>query len=189
VVDGEGGRVTFGSRQKGSRAELEIAAMFKRWWDPVNPSAVFKRVPLSGGWGDADARGKFKAAGDVMTDCLRFGLCLEIKRREGWTLDTLRRGKRSPVWAWWRQCVRSAREVDRVPMLIFRKNRSPWYVMLPADQALPDAGEIVSQWEHSDQLVAEGVDFAGVLPTMTTLLPFFELNPWLYALPVPATGG
>lgn len=121
----------FGSRAKGSNAELEIAKRLQVWWRQVTPTSIFKRVPLSGGWGDSDARAAFRSAGDVMTDCRKFPFTVEIKRREGWAWSTLLAGRASPVWGYWGQAVGQAKEMGGIPLLFFRKNREDWFLMLP----------------------------------------------------------
>lgn len=121
----------FRSREKGSRAEIEIAAKLQGWWGSLEPGTIFKRAPLSGGWGDADARGKFRAAGDLLCSSERWPFAVEVKRREGWTMSTLLLGRPSPVWGWWRQAVIAAEEMSAIPMLVFRKNREDWRMMIP----------------------------------------------------------
>jgi hypothetical protein len=121
------------SRTKGSVAEREVAITLQMWWRRVEPSCQFVRTPLSGGWGNATVRGDFRASGDIMTTAAKFPFCVEIKRREKWSLDRLLTGATSPVWAWWAQSCRAAAEQSATPMLWLRRNREPWRVMLPAD--------------------------------------------------------
>lgn len=117
-------------RSKGNRAELEVAALVEEWWTTYEPEARFKRTPLSGGWGDATVRGAFNASGDLMTTSSTFPFCVEVKRRERWSVDRLMAGKASPVWSWWRQTQTAAEEMKLEPMMWFRHNRTPWLVMV-----------------------------------------------------------
>lgn len=52
-----------------------------------------------------------------------FDFAIEIKRHE----------KDSPgeIEKWWKQCLKSAAEIHKTPVLIYRKNRRPWVVMMP----------------------------------------------------------
>lgn len=125
--------MTFGSRPKGSKAEIEIARDLQGWWSQLEPGCLFTRTPLSGGWGKPQHREGFKAGGDLMTTAERFSFAVEVKRREGWAWSTLAAGKASPVWGWWRQACQAADEMKNHPLLIFRKNRHPWFVFIPAE--------------------------------------------------------
>lgn len=120
------------SRDKGARGELEVAELLREWWDPVEPGCLFKRTPMSGGWGSKEAREGFSTSGDLVTTARRFPFVVEVKRREGWSWKTLDRGAASPVWAWWKQAQKAADEQDgKWPALIWRKSREPWWLMLP----------------------------------------------------------
>lgn len=52
------------------------------------------------------------------------GVHVEVKRRE-----------RCEIWAWIAQASAEARPTD-VPAVFFRRNRSQWYVAVPADEFL-----------------------------------------------------
>jgi hypothetical protein len=127
------------SKGKGAKAELEVGRLLAPWWQKLEPGAQFIRTPGSGGWRHAKG---FKARGDLMHDpdtCKLFPFTLEVKRREGWSTGVLfgrseaiaaRHGDGSPIWAWWTQTCKSARDDNRRPMMWFRKNHSPWFVMI-----------------------------------------------------------
>jgi hypothetical protein len=134
-------------RDKGKTGEQEVAEMLASWWTQVEPDAIFKRTPGSGGWGgrgNAEARAGFKLTGDVMTTAKLWPFDVEVKRREMWDYDRFAQGRPSPVWSWWRQTQVSALTAvrledpkteaemfkDREPMLWFRQNRRPWHVLL-----------------------------------------------------------
>ena len=120
----------FNSRGKGARAELDVAKKLQDYWRQVDPTAVFKRAPLSGGWGHGASRGEFNASGDIVTTSESFPWSVEVKHRENWSLDRLLSGKSSPVFTWWQQAIEQSREVRKLPMLWFRKNREPWRIMV-----------------------------------------------------------
>lgn len=134
------------SKRKGSRAELEVVGLLQEWWRPFEPGTVFVRTPASGGWAHAPG---FRARGDVMIgyrDCSsppsRWPWTVEVKRREGWSPERFLRGGQSPVWAWWAQVQRAAADDHAEPLLIFRRSRAEWLVMLDeraADRAVAAA--------------------------------------------------
>jgi hypothetical protein len=123
--------VTFGSRQKGARAERDVAGILEDWWRQIEPACIFKRTPGSGGWAaKGGARGEFGTAGDLVTTAKLFPWCVEVKSREAWVWRTLLAGKPSPVLKWWEQSCTAAAETPRMsPLLVFRHRREPWYVI------------------------------------------------------------
>ncbi len=125
------------SRVKGCRGELDVAAAFARW-----SGEVVRRTPGSGGWSNA----KFGVTADLVCVNKAFPFHVEVKHREGWTLDDLVTGARSDhdksIVQWWKQCVDScpkfrqvgsATELAKEPLLVFRRNRQPWLVMMRWD--------------------------------------------------------
>lgn len=140
VAKVEADRSRKNSRVKGSRAELDVAAMFSRWC-----GEEVRRTPLSGGWSSA----KFGVTADLVCANPAFPYSVEIKHREGWVLDDLVTGIRKEhdksIVQWWKQCVEScpkfrqvgaAIELAKEPLLVFRRNRQPWLVMMR-----PEAGD------------------------------------------------
>lgn len=143
VAKVESDRARKNSRVKGSRAELDVAAMFSRWC-----GEEVRRTPLSGGWSSA----KFGVTADLVCANPAFPYSVEIKHREGWVLDDLVTGARKDhdksIVQWWKQCVEScpkredkANRIDnrgritllKEPLLVFRRNRQPWLVMMRVD--------------------------------------------------------
>jgi hypothetical protein len=119
------------SRQKGARAELEVARLLEEWWGQTEQGCRFKRTPLSGGWASPDVRGEFGVAGDLVTTARHFPFAVEVKHREGWSERNLFLGKKSPVLGWWGEAVDEAKEMGKHPLLFFKKNRLDWQVMVP----------------------------------------------------------
>ncbi len=142
-------------KQKGARAELEIAKLFQAWWLPFEPVVegqplTFKRTPGSGGWAHGKGRASFGTSADLITNSKAFPFAVEVKHRQGWSWENFLKGGRSPVWGWWSQCVGQALEVNKSPLLAFRKNREPWRFMLePAD--LPPVVSIVPLYSTHDE--------------------------------------
>lgn len=124
-----------GGRQKGSKAERELAKLLEGWWRELEPEAVFVRTPLSGGWGGPTQRAGFRASGDVMTTSDTFPFTVEGKRREGWNVDWFLLGRRSPVWKWWVQAEGQAEEQGGHSLLWVRKNGMHWHVIMRYETA------------------------------------------------------
>lgn len=115
------------SRVKGNRGELDVAKAFSQW-----SGEIVRRTPGSGGWGGAQ---EFGTTADLICKKKAFPFHIEVKHREGWTLDDLVTGVRKEhdksIWQWWRQCCRAAPD-DKTELLVFRRNHQPWFVMLYA---------------------------------------------------------
>ncbi len=147
---------------KGRKGEREVARLCETWWKKVDKGCSFRRTPLSGGWADVEVRGHFKASGDLMTTSDNWPFTVEVKRREGFSIDNLFKGKRTPAWAWWVQTVTAAKEEDRVPMLWFRKNGGEWLIMLPLEyvSGLLGIGAPDVTWAQLD------VEYGDVMPVL-----------------------
>ena len=93
------------SRDKGSRGELEVAAIFK--------AAGFdaRRTPNSGG---------LSWRGDIVGVP---GYVLEVKRQETLALP-----------AWLRQAAADAAVCGCVPVVAFRRSQEPWFAVLPLEE-------------------------------------------------------
>jgi hypothetical protein len=117
------------SREKGARAELEVAALLEQWWRFHNSLVVFKRTPLSGGWSGAP---EFGVNGDLVCNDPNFPFAVEVKRRENWNQRRMVEGKASPVWGWWKQACRAASAMQQEPMLWIRQQRCEWIVVVGA---------------------------------------------------------
>lgn len=164
------------SRSKGSAAEREVAKLLQGWWSVVDPQVEFARTPLSGGWQGTNTRGQkmrgeMRMSGDLMTTSTDFPYSVEVKRRESWSMAVLEAGRPSPVWAWWVQAQRAAKEMGLVPMLWIRQSNKPWFVLLPYEYA----GHLNIQPPHVvwSRSKLAGVDYGALPPAMfaaTTLL-------------------
>lgn len=122
------------SRVKGNRGELDVAKVFSMWC-----GELVRRTPGSGGWGGAK---EFGTTADLVCTKKAFPFHVEVKHREGWTLDDLVTGAREEhdksIVQWWTQCLTSCptdpgdpeMEFLKVPLLVFRRNRQPWLVMV-----------------------------------------------------------
>lgn len=119
-----------GAKVKGSGYELKTAKKFSDWW-----GGTFNRTPGSGSlhWG-SDQR----VAGDIIApEKMDFPFVIECKKHEGWTIDHVLLDIGDPR-KWWEQVVTDARRVERVPMLVFSRNRAKDFVMIPFDSFMYD---------------------------------------------------
>lgn len=60
-----------------------------------------------------------------------YGLAIEVKRQETLNVNT-----------WWNQCVASARELNEIPVLLFRQSRAPWRCITYASLSLPQSSTV-----------------------------------------------
>jgi hypothetical protein len=110
-----------GARTKGSRYELEVAAAFH-----AALGVTMRRTPNSGGLHiPCDIRGLE-------------GFGIECKRQE-----TIR------IWPWLDQAQRQA-AADEVPLLVFRRNRSPSFAALPLKDFLGLLAELQEYRREKD---------------------------------------
>ncbi|QZA69097.1 holliday junction resolvase [Bacillus phage 010DV004] len=119
------------SKTKGASYELKIAKLLTSWWG----GGTFNRVPASGAlhWG-RDQR----VAGDIVAPLeAYFPFVIECKKREEWTMDHILLDIGQPR-EWWEQVVSDARRVDRVPILIFSRNRAKDFIMIPYESSMYD---------------------------------------------------
>ena len=167
-------------RQKGSKAEREIAVLLAGWWSKVEPDAIWKRTPLSGGWADAGTRAGFNASGDLMTTAQQFPFCVEVKKREAWSVDAfMKTPKKSPVMAWWDQAIIQAKEMSKEPLLIFAKNRQPWRILMNENTVIYKGFGITPLVRFSRIMNKKRTNIVGF--ELSSLL---ELDPYLFALQI-----
>lgn len=127
----------FGSRGKGKKGEREVAKLIEPWWQKLEAGCRFVSTPQSGGWQAPEVRSSMKMCGDLCTTAKRFPFCIEVKRRERFGWKAVFEGRRSPVWTWWKQCCDAAKLQGDVPLLLFRKNKEPWWAIQDWIQADP----------------------------------------------------
>lgn len=139
------------SRTKGNRGELDVAKAFSLWC-----GEIVKRTPGSGGWGGAE---EFGTTADLVCRKKAFPFHVEVKHREGWTLDDLVTGVRKDhdksIVQWWKQCVESCPK-GKMPVLVFRRNRQPWLVMATSE-LMPMRDLVMITWITLDGSVRRKV--------------------------------
>lgn len=152
-----------GAKNKGAIYERKIAKEFTKWW-----GFTFYRVP---GSGSLHWSGSMNVGGDVTSSPeAGFNFVIECKNHEEWTIENLFLNNKEPK-IWWKQVVGDALEYDKIPMLIFTRNRAKDFVTLPYNEELTQHIEsreypcMVSNIEYKD-------DYGDThcYKTMTTIL-------------------
>lgn len=122
-------------KQKGARAERALVKMFEQWW-----GGSFARTPGSGSFATRNKGQDYNAQGDIVTADPHFPFCVESKHQEGWTLDQLLTAPSCKFYSWWEQTV-SETPPDRLPLLLFTKNRAPWFLAMREEDVARRGGE------------------------------------------------
>ena len=121
-------RAGINSRDKGARGEGLVCALLKEWW-----KSDFARTPSSGGFKTKKFREDWNAEGDIVTPDETFPFSVEVKWQEDWSLDHILTSPKSKFWDWWEQAKRET-STDKLTLLVFKKNRNPWFVMMAENQ-------------------------------------------------------
>lgn len=107
------------SKQKGTRAE-NVAKELLIKYTKLN----WERIPLSG---SLDKKHGLK--GDLYVAGSNNRFCIEVKHYADDHVSTkMITDKESQVEKWWKQTVREASEVNKLPLLLFKFDRSKWFV-------------------------------------------------------------
>ena len=108
-------------RQKGANAERDIA-------DDLNAiiNDVRAQMGLSGLAKPMVQRNQNQTAVGGKDLVGTFGLAIEVKRQEALSINT-----------WWIQCVKSAEELNEIPVLLFKQSRVKWRCIMPVTLTLP----------------------------------------------------
>ena len=128
-------------RTKGNRAEKIMAKALSAWFgNCLRPGEEFHRTPRSGGlrWGKDN-----RVVGDIVPpDGFDFPYSVEIKSRQIGVIsifDWMLSRPDSPIRKMWKQCVKGAKQTNKVPMLAFRYNGMPgdeFFILLPRNFAI-----------------------------------------------------
>jgi Holliday junction resolvase len=117
------------SRDKGARAETVVRDALRKL-----TGLNFERVPGSGALDE-----KHFLKGDLYLPNLPNVFCIEVKHYKDDTLDSkILSGKNPQLIEFWKQTTRQALQVKRLPLLIFKHDRSKLFV---GYEALPSTDE------------------------------------------------
>ena len=112
------------SRARGQRGEYQARDEFKAWW-----GGVFTKTPGSGAFATITNRRDLNVSGDVSSDDPSFPWCIEVKYVENWDFIKTLKGQGVVFAEWWQQTINQCDD-GKQPILLFRKNRQPWFYML-----------------------------------------------------------
>ena len=113
------------SRSKGNRGEYAVRDILSKWW-----GVPFRRTPSSGAYGTIHQQGSL--VGDVVCDDPAFPFVVEVKNQESWSMEHFLTADKSKVWKWWAQAVDQAMASDKIPLLVFTRNRQPLFCAFPS---------------------------------------------------------
>lgn len=117
------------SKAKGRTAESAARDILRRY-----TGLKWERTPLSGA---LDERHGLK--GDLYIPNKENVFCVEVKHYKDDHLTSKILTSKSPtLYEWWAQTEREATQVNRQPLLLFKYNRSKWFVAV-GETYLPDA--------------------------------------------------
>lgn len=117
------------SRQKGQRAEYAVRDLLRK-----ETGVQWERVPGSGGFGSQHG-----LKGDIYlpnSTGLMSRYCIEVKHYadEHFNSNMLKpTTSQSQMEKWIRQTERESLEMNAKPMLVFKKDRGPWFSAIPTD--------------------------------------------------------
>ena len=103
--------------QKGSRFEYKIRDLLTD-----KTGVKWDRVPMSGA-------GSMK--GDLYCLTNHYFHCFECKSYKDTVIqENLLSAKSNNIYDWWSQCVREAKQMNRIPALVFKKDRGKPMIMI-----------------------------------------------------------
>ena len=103
------------SRDKGSRAETVVRDYLR-----TATKLKWERVPGSGALDE-----KHGLKGDLYVPGEKNLYCVEVKHyAEDHFTSRILSGKSPQLFEWWEQCLRQGRQVNKLPLLIFKHDRS-----------------------------------------------------------------
>jgi len=107
------------SRDKGARAEAQARKLLKEL-----TKLGWERTPGSGALNE-----KHGLKGDIYVPNEKNIYCVEVKHYKDEHFNTsLFTGKNPQLIEWWEQAVRQGNQTSRLPLLIFKHDRSKWFV-------------------------------------------------------------
>ena len=109
------------SVSKGKRAERRFATSLAEW-----TGKAIRRVPNSGGWNKSGSTvvGGKEFSSDVISDVPMI-FTIEIKSGVGFSLDAVLNNPSTSIFTkWWGQACHDACASNKLPMLIFKPDRS-----------------------------------------------------------------
>jgi Holliday junction resolvase len=131
------------SKAKGSRAELDLRNLLRK-----HTGLAWERTPLSGALDKVHC-----LSGDLYIPRENNKYTVEVKHYKDSAINHLLLCSDTPILkTWWAQCQREAKENKNLPLLIFKHDRSKWFV---ATNVLNDKDNYSKILIDRDDLVLE----------------------------------
>lgn len=107
------------SKQKGSRAELAVRDLLRKM-----TGLQWEKTPLSGALDEVHG-----LSGDIYIPQERNKYTIEVKHYAEPSINhLLLTGKTPQIKEWWEQTIREAKENKNLPLLVFKHDRSKFFV-------------------------------------------------------------
>lgn len=126
-------------KNKGDAFERSVCRAISQWLVPGNWSTCgIERLPFRRRFTSSTSlEGHWVSGGDLLHwPSVSCPYSFECKKQEGWDLDGMLTAPKWEPWKWWAQCQAQAATVNRVPLLIFSRNRRPVYVLMAEEIAV-----------------------------------------------------
>lgn len=112
------------SRQKGARAEAAAKGLLIK-----HTGLDWQRTPGSGA-----LNAVHKLKGDLYVPDAKNRFCVEVKHyKDDHLTSKIITDKNPQLMKWWEQAVRQGEQTDREPLLLFKFDRSKWFVAFKSD--------------------------------------------------------
>jgi Holliday junction resolvase len=106
--------------QKGTRAEYKVRDRLREF-----SGLQWERCPSSGALG-----AQFKMKGDIYVPGEKNLYTIEVKSyKEDHLSSKILTNTTSPLFEWWEQAIREAGQNDNIPLLVYKWDRSKFYIM------------------------------------------------------------
>ena len=112
------------SRKKGARAELAARDLLRKY-----TGHRWERTPGSGALGV-----QHKLKGDLYIPNHQNEFLIEVKHYKIDQMGSIVLTHKEPtLFGWWDKAERQADETDKIPIVLYKWDRSKWYIIVPTD--------------------------------------------------------
>ena len=155
------------SRAKGSTAELKARDVLRKL-----TGLKWQRIPASGALDPIHG-----LKGDLYVPNKDNKFCVEVKHyKDDHLTSKVLTAKNPQLIEWWKQALRQGEQVDKQPMLIFKFDRSKWFIAL-ALEAFEDCNK-VSDYPANTYIIT---DHYMVVGRLEEIVEHWEEEDWINA--------
>jgi hypothetical protein len=155
------------SRAKGSTAELKGRDLLRKI-----TGLRWERIPASGALDPIHG-----LKGDLYVPNKDNKFCVEVKHyKDDHLTSKLLTSKNPQLIEWWKQAVRQGEQVNKDPLLMFKFDRSKWFIGLHTEY-FPDSHKI-SDWPVNSILIP---DHHLVVGRLEEMIEYWEEEDWINA--------